>query len=363
MSAIDIEVIVSFDTTGSMYPCITQVRREVTAFTKELFSSIKGFRMGIIAHGDYCDKGRTYVTKEHELSTNESSLVSFINGCGNTDGGDSPECYELVLHNARSFKWTAGKSKVLVIIGDDIPHSPAESQNTLKLDWRNELKCLLEMGVKVYAVQALNRHHATHFYNEIAKTTGGFKLDLDQFADVTNLIKAICYQQAGESYLDSFEQKISDSKRMSRSMKHNFGTLRGRTPEDVARDIERAYGKIDLEAVPSGRFQVMRVDKDVRIDDFVRDNGLTFKKGRGFYEFTKSVYVQSYKEIILRDKLTGDMFTGEKARKILGIPIGENSQVKPSKFESKYDAFIQSTSLNRKLIGGTHFLYEVDESR
>lgn len=106
-----IEVLVSFDTTGSMFPCISMVRREVEKFIKNLFFEIPKFRMGLVAHGDYCDDGDTYVIKTHELSTNQNTLVNFVRNCGNTGGGDAPECYELVLHSARAFNWTAGKKK------------------------------------------------------------------------------------------------------------------------------------------------------------------------------------------------------------------------------------------------------------
>jgi hypothetical protein len=359
----DIEIVVSFDTTGSMYPCLTQVRREVVTFFKRLFADIPNIKLGVIAHGDYCDEGSTYVTKEHELSTNESALVKFVQNVGNTGGGDSAECYELVLHKARSFKWTAGKSKVLILIGDDVPHSPSESQNTKKLDWRNELNCLLEMGVKVYGVQALGRGHATKFYKEIAKITGGFHLTLDQFSDITNLIYAVCYQQAGPEQLKEFGKQLSEKKQLSRSMRMNVGRLMGKDDAELLFEIRKECGDTDLAAVPAGRFQVLEVESDCRIDEFVKDNGLIFQKGKGFYEFTKPVDVQSYKEVVLMDKNTGDMFTGEKAREIMGIPIGTNARCRPETYGSKYRAFIQSTSLNRKLLGGTKFLYEVDMTR
>jgi hypothetical protein len=359
----DIEIVVSFDTTGSMYPCLTQVRREVSAFFKRLFSDIPNIRLGVIAHGDYCDEGSTYVIKEHELSTNEKSLVSFVNNCGNTGGGDAAECYELVLHQARSLNWTAGKHKVLILIGDDVPHGALERQNTKKLDWRNELNCLLEMGVKVYGVQALGRGHATKFYNEIAKITGGFHLTLDQFSDITNLIYAVCYQQAGPEQLAQFGKQLSEKKQLSRSMRMNVGRLMGKADAELLFEIRKECGDTDLAAVPAGRFQVLEVEKDCRIDEFVKDNGLIFQKGKGFYEFTKATDIQSYKEVVLMDRATGDMFTGDKAREIMGIPVGENARCRPEKYGSKYMAFIQSTSLNRKLIGGTKFLYEVDMTR
>jgi hypothetical protein len=47
-----IDVVFSFDTTGSMYPCLSQVRRSVKETAKRLFAEIKGLRVGVIAHGD-----------------------------------------------------------------------------------------------------------------------------------------------------------------------------------------------------------------------------------------------------------------------------------------------------------------------
>jgi hypothetical protein len=359
----NIECVVSFDTTGSMYPCITQVRRDVKSFANTLFDDIPGFKMGVIAHGDYCDKGSSYVYKQQDITPSRLAVTDFISNCGNTGGGDSPECYELVLHKARSLKWTAEKYKALILIGDDVPHGPHENQNYLHLDWRNELKCLLEMGVKVYGVQALNRGHATSFYNEVAKITGGFRLTLSQFSEMPDIIKAICYQQAGDEQLKTFEQRVKDSGRMNRNMQFNFSTLYGRTIEEAVRDSDKIYGKKSKLSTFDGRFQVLEVLFDCSIQDFVNENGLAFSPGRGFYEFTKSVEVQPYKEVIVQDKLSGDIFQGNEARRLAGIPVGGgNVQCYPSReFKTRYRAFIQSTSYNRKLLGGTKFLYEISD--
>lgn len=59
--------------------------------------------------------------------------------------------------------------------------------------------------------------------------------------------------------------------------------------------------------------------------------------------------------------MTGDMFSGDKAREILGIPIGVEKTISPRTINTtSYDIFIQSTSHNRKLTSNTRFLYEVD---
>ena len=93
------------------------------------------------------------------------------------------------------------------------------------------------------------------------------------------------------------------------------------------------------------------------------DNGLQFKKGRGFYEFTKSVTVQPYKEVVLLDNTTGAMFSGDDARTMIGLPAmdtGGNVQLHPGPLPG-FTAFIQSTSVNRKLLAGTKFLYENED--
>jgi len=349
----NIEIVVSFDTTGSMYPCLTQVRREVERMVNRLFDDVPGLKMGIIAHGDYCDKGSTYVTKRLDLTGDRRAIGNFVRNVEPTGGGDAPECYELVLNEARSLSWSAGKSKVLVLIGDDVPHGPKEAQNTKHLDWRNELDLLLEAGIHVYGVQALARGHATAFYKEIAKKTGGFHLELHQFQNVVELIYAVGYKQVGDTRLQQYETEISKAGRMNRSLDRMFGEMLGRKASTT-------FAEGDLRAVNPSRFQVLHVDDDTPIADFVRDQGLRFKTGRGFYELTKPVLVQSYKEVVLVDKRTGDMFSGERARELVGLPEGENAKIKPVSLE-KFTPFIQSTSNNRKLIGGTRFLYEVED--
>ena len=355
-SALQNDIVVSLDTTGSMYSCLTQVRRRINEMIDRLFREIPGLRVGIIAHGDYCDRASTYVTRRLELTDNRDAIYKFVSEVPATNGGDSPECYELVLHEARSFKWGSG-TKTLIIIGDDLPHWPFYPGNTDKLDWRNEIDLLLKMGVNVYGVQALNRPHATSFYQEIARRTGGFHLTLDQFSSVVELVMAICYRQYDPAQLSQWEKDVERAGRMNRNLDEIFNILAGRTTPSARYKKAR-----DLEAVPPGRFQVMFVDKDQSIRDFIQDNGLIFEKGRGFYQLTKTEIIQDYKEVVLRENATGDLYSGEKARQLLRLPRTGSIRTRPV-VPAGYTAFVQSTSVNRKLIGGTEFLYEVDLSR
>ena len=65
-----------------------------------------------------------------------------------------------------------------------------------------------------------------------------------------------------------------------------------------------------LVPVNPSRFQVLYVPTKCSIKEFVLNNSLLFKAGRGFYEFTKPEIISHKKEVVLIEKETGDMFTG-----------------------------------------------------
>lgn len=347
----NIEIIFSFDTTGSMYPCLTQVRRNIKNTVSRLLNEIPGIRIGIIAHGDYCDAGTTYVTKSLDLSGDVDEICNFVENVEATGGGDAPECYELVLHQAQSLSWSKDSQKTLVMIGDDIPHAPAQTPQ--QLNWRTELKQLINQGITVYGVQALNRSHANLFYQELAEKSGGYRLSLDQFAHITDLFLAVCYQQSSDEQLQNYEQEILTEGRMNRSLYQMFNTMLERKGDDL-------FSESYLNSVPPGRFQVLSVENDISIKNFVLENGLIFQKGRGFYEFTKTETIQASKEIVLMDKKTGDLFAGDCVRGMLGLPDNTKVRIKPTHLD-QYIVFVQSTSYNRKLVGNTRFLYEVED--
>jgi len=124
-----IEVVFGWDTTGSMFPCVKEVRRKVEESFTRLFKEIPNLKIGLGANGDYCDKGSTYVTAWHDLSSNIHDLCQFVRKVQNTGGGDLPECYELVLREARDISWSHNAKKILVLTADDVPHPVHDRQN------------------------------------------------------------------------------------------------------------------------------------------------------------------------------------------------------------------------------------------
>lgn len=104
---------------------------------------------------------------------------------------------------------------------------------------------------------------------------------------------------------------------------------------------------------------VLKLDVDERIDNktFVTRNSLIFCTGRGFYEFWKPEKISSKKEVVLVDKISGDIYTGSEACRVIGA--GGSGKIKPTDLE-KWWVFVPSTSYNRVLMPDTGFLDDVD---
>jgi hypothetical protein len=93
----------------------------------------------------------------------------------------------------------------------------------------------------------------------------------------------------------------------------------------------------------------VRVSDPPVIKEFFKTRVGEYTPGCGFYQLVKNEKVQSYKQIIIRDKKTGAAYSGASARQMLGFPASAGDiKVAPGSF-SQYDIYIQSTSVNRIL--------------
>ncbi len=358
------DVVFSFDTTGSMYPCIREVRRNLKEIIKRLLENISGIRIGIIAHGDYQDENESYLMTQVDLTTDQNKIIEFVNNVKNTCGYDYPEAYEYVLHKAQNLSWNANKMRSLVMIGDAYPHE--KNENPYNLDWRHECKELFEMGINIYSIQCLDYGNGKSktFYKQMASITNGYCLQLDQFSYINDLIMAICFQQVGPEEVEKYEQEVKDRLGgLTKGLRKIFDTILGRETvvEDELPSVS-SRGGTTIHPCPPAKFQVLNVDENCSIKDFVEHMGLIFKRGKGFYEFTKPEKISKKKEIVLMKRDTGDLFEGSGARSLVKlVDYNINSKILPEDM-AEYRVFIQSTSYNRMLIHGTGFLYEVDET-
>ena len=105
-------------------------------------------------------------------------------------------------------------------------------------------------------------------------------------------------------------------------------------------------------------YEVDARNDGVQIRDFVEAQGYQFVKGCAFYELSKTETVQDYKEIAIRDKKTGAVYSGYSARDLLGLPHTGDAKVAPGQ-HGQYEIFVQSTSVNRKLVKGTNLMIRI----
>jgi hypothetical protein len=227
----NVEIIFSFDTTGSMASCLDQVRQKVSETVNKLMKDIPNIRIGIISHGDYCDdSGNHTISKLDFVDKSEvDKIVSFVKTVKATGGGDAPEAYELALRDARGFSWTEGYSKALVVIGDEVPHPP--SYTTEKINWWEELEKLSEKGVKIYGVRALSNEYAKAFYEELSARTGAVSIHFNNFNLIVDMFLAICYREASSTHLEEFKQEVKQEGKMTQELAQVFDTLEQPNPE------------------------------------------------------------------------------------------------------------------------------------
>jgi hypothetical protein len=126
-------------------------------------------------------------------------------------------------------------------------------------------------------------------------------------------------------------------------------------PQDFAGKLGSQMNKLDAAA-----FKVERVmDTDpLVIQKFAEAKLGGFRKGKIYYQLTESEKVQDYKNMVIQDTATGAFYAGrDTAAKLLGIPnFSGTVRIKPGEL-GEFKVFVQSTSLNRKLVPGTAVVY------
>ena len=229
------EIVFSFDTTGSMGRAIAEARKNIIEITNRLFDTVHGLRIGIIAHGDYCDNTNV-VFQVKQLSDNKEDLVKWIKSVVNGSGGDAPENYEQVLEYCNEeMNWTPGSHRVLVVIGDQVAHESKETLEQMKrynrpnpraIDWRDQADKCWENGIKIYGVQAnTSQDYVKYFYDSLAARTCGTRVQMNDFPMVTDMLLMVCFREANRTAFNDFRDEVTREGRMDKNRKERFDTV------------------------------------------------------------------------------------------------------------------------------------------
>ncbi|MCM2580149.1 vWA domain-containing protein [Streptomyces meridianus] len=154
-------------------------------------------------------------------------------------------------------------------------------------------------------------------------------------------------EEAGQVIRQATEKFMVGRARGIRGSRAVFST----GAEAVNKETIEAAG---LTPVDPSEFQLIPVAREAAIRDWVIECGHTYRTGGAFYQLSKSEKIQAQKQIAVLEKKTDRVFTGPQARALLGLPDTE-VRVKPD-HNNDFTIFVQSTSVNRKLVAHTRLL-------
>ena len=157
--------------------------------------------------------------------------------------------------------------------------------------------------------------------------------------------------QAGLEKATKDTQKAMDQYFTARSKGATSSTTfyadAGKVDTSVLTDISK---EVSLYVVPDD-------DMGIEIQPFILRHRMEYLKGAAFYQLTKTESRVSHTKLIaIRERATGKVFAGKEARQMIGLPTDKNARLHPGD-HGNYDLFIQSESVNRKLVAGTGVLY------
>lgn len=190
-----LDMVIAFDTTGSMASYIEAVRKEVSELVPRLFKTNPDLRLGIVAFGDYCDmeNAQTFGKAYQCLmpTDNENDIVKFIQQSKDTNGGDGDEFYELVLKKIiDETPWREEATKVILLIADASPHPLGYTYRDYvvgnQIDWRVEARKAADKMIKIDTVTIRDES----WYKELSAMTNGVSAPFSSSHKTARLVEA-----------------------------------------------------------------------------------------------------------------------------------------------------------------------------
>lgn len=200
-----LDMIIAFDTTGSMMSYINDVKLHVKKLIPELLDSNPDMRLGIVTFGDYCDMvskddfGNAY--RYSGISRNANELIDFVQSSPMTSGGDADEFYELVLHKIlNETEWRSDAKKTILLIADAHPHKVGYSYGQIvtdnQIDWRQEMHAAINMGVQIDTLSLC--FYGEDWYKELSEKTNGVYSLFKTSEKTSDFIKTAAWARGGD---------------------------------------------------------------------------------------------------------------------------------------------------------------------
>ncbi|MBR2145898.1 MAG: VWA domain-containing protein, partial [Muribaculaceae bacterium] len=190
-----LDMVIAFDTTGSMAQYINAVRKEVADLVPRLFKDNDNLRLGIVAFGDYCDmKSPNEFGNAYQClmpTDNENEIIRFVVNTKNTNGGDGDEFYELVIKKiVEETPWREDANKAVLLISDAEPHPLGYTYENFvvgnQIDWRKEAEKAASKKIKIDTVTITD----APWYKELSRMTNGISVPFETGYKTARLVEA-----------------------------------------------------------------------------------------------------------------------------------------------------------------------------
>ncbi|MDE6231593.1 MAG: VWA domain-containing protein [Muribaculaceae bacterium] len=225
-----LDMVIAFDTTGSMAQYIGAVRKEVSELIPQLFKDNEDLRLGIVAFGDYCDMNNAQDFGDAyqciNPTDNENDLIKFVRNSRDTSGGDWPEFYELVIKKiVEETQWREGSTRSILLIADAVPHEVGYSYrdiiNGSQIDWRIEARKAAYNKIKIDTVTITD----APWFKELSLMTNGVSVPFHTGYKTAELLRA------------------SVMSRGSMKARRNFDVLMDACDDDEMKEVYASYKK------------------------------------------------------------------------------------------------------------------------
>lgn len=209
-----LDMVIAFDTTGSMAMFIDAVRKEVSELIPQLFKDNEDLRLGIVAFGDYCDmpNPQTFGDAYQCIppTDNENDLIKFVLESKNTNGGDGPEFYELVIKKiVEETQWRGGSTRSILLIADAVPHELGYSYGDCvkgnQIDWRIETSKAADKKIKIDTVTITNEP----WFKELSAMTNGVSVPFHTGSKTADLVRASVMSRGSMKARAKFDELLA----------------------------------------------------------------------------------------------------------------------------------------------------------
>lgn len=210
-----LDMVIAFDTTGSMSAYIEDVRQQVAELIPRLFKDNKDLRLGIVAFGDYCDMVSKHVFGNAYQclmpTNNENDIIHFIKHTKDTSGGDGDEFYELVIKKiVEETPWRKGSTRSILLISDAEPHELGYCYGDFvknnQIDWRHEARKAAKRRIKIDTVTI----DPLPWYKELSRQTNGISVPFRSSHKTSDLVVAATLSRGSEKQRMMFDEMERD---------------------------------------------------------------------------------------------------------------------------------------------------------